>query len=344
MRALGLLFLVIVILLSGCTTNPAASPAPRSAASPTPAVAPSPPPLTVIRLPMGYIANVQFAPFYVALDKGYYAQEGLQIDFDYKFETDGVKLVGAGELPFAVVSGEQVVLARSQGLPVVYVMQWFHRFPIAVIGCGDTVLTRPEDLVGKTVGLPGFFGASFVGWRGLLYKAGIDPSRVTEQDIGFNQVAACSQNKVQVVVGYASNEPIQLRAAGKQISALYVADYVDLVANGLMTNEKTINSQPQLVQGMVQATLRGLKDTIDKPDEAFEIAKKYVPSLGGENEAVQRQVLAESIKLWQSPRLGVSDLTAWQTTADVLAQMGQLTTKPDVKQLFTNRFVEVATQ
>ena len=88
-RKIVLILLGMALVISGCsssgTTNEAGT-------------------LTHISLPMGYIANIQFAPFYVALEKGYFKDAGINLEFDYKFETDGVALVGAGELPFAVVS------------------------------------------------------------------------------------------------------------------------------------------------------------------------------------------------------------------------------------------------
>jgi NitT/TauT family transport system substrate-binding protein len=305
---------------------------------------PSAPPtaLTHLQLPMGYIANVQFAPFYVAVDKGYFAQEGIDIQFDYRFETDGLKLVGAGTLPFAVVSGEQVPLARSQGLPVAYVMQWYQNFPIGIVALSDKNIKTPADLIGKSVGLPGFFGASYIGWRGLLYKANIKEADIQTQDIGFTQVAALQQGKVDAVVGYLNNEPIQLRAAGLSVNVIAVSDYVSMVANGIVTNDSTIKNNPKLVTGFLRALVRGLQDVRNNPDEAFTLSTKYVDGLGKDpkSDALQKQVLNASIKLWTID--GRSNPMSWDTTQEVLVNMGLINTKLDPALLFTNEFLPMA--
>lgn len=304
-----------------------------------PAVTPTSAPLARLRLPMGYIADPQYAPFYVAAEKGYFAEAGFEVTFDYSFETDGVALVGAGELPFAIVSGEQVILARAQGLPVVYVMQWFQRYPIAVVAKTGIGITTPADLKGRHVGLPGFFGASYVGYTGLLTANGIAPAEVNADDIGFTQFEAILTDQVDAAVVYVNNEPVRLQQAGASIMVIPVADSINLVANGLITNETTIANNPDQVQAFVGAIARGLADTLADPTAAYAISQKYVEGL----EADRRPVLDASLPLWQAPRLGYSDPAAWETTQSLLISMGLLDAPlADLSAAYTNAFVPAA--
>ncbi|MFO7538138.1 MAG: ABC transporter substrate-binding protein [Chloroflexota bacterium] len=293
--------------------------------------------LTHVRLPMGFIPDPQYAPFYVAVDKGYYAEAGFSLEFDYSFETDGVALVGAGQLPFAVVSGEQVLLARAQGLPVVYVMEWFARFPIAVVSKAEAGIVEPPDLVGRNVGLPGFFGASYVGYVGLLSANDLSQADVDANEIGFNQIESLLSNQSEAVVVYANNEPVQLQAQGIDVNIIYVADFIDMVANGIITNEMTMAEDPEMVQRFVTATLRGLQDTLADPAEAYEISQKFVEGLGDE----RLNVLQATLPMWQAEPLGLSDPAAWENTQRVLLEMGFLDAPlADLDAAFTNQFVE----
>jgi NitT/TauT family transport system substrate-binding protein len=296
-----------------------------------------------VTLAMGFIPNVQFAPFYVAVEKGYFAEEGIQIQFDYGWETDLLKLVGNDELQFAVASGDQVVLARSQGLPVVYVMNWYRRFPVCVVSLAESGIQRPADLVGRRVGTPVMYGASYIGWRALLDAAGLKEADMELVSIGYTQVAALSQGQVDAAICYAMNEPVQMEAAGQAVDLIYVADYANLVSNGLITNEKTIQKHPDLVQGMVQAALRGLAYTVAHPDEAFDISLKHIPEVANDAQAraVNRAILDKSIEFWKAvpEELGRSEEADWQASLQIMQQMGLVSTEVNILDMFSNRFV-----
>jgi len=295
--------------------------------------------LTHIRLPMGYIPNIQYAPFYVAVEKGYFKAAGIEIEFDYKFETDGVTLVGAGELPFAVVSGEQVLLARAQGLPVTYVAAWYQQYPVSVVAKSELGVLVPQDLKGRKIGLPGLFGASYIGLRALLNAGKLSESDVTLDAIGFNQVELVAAGQQDIVVGYSANEPIQLKAQGIAVTEMRVADYVQLAANGILASEKVVAENPELVRAFIGAFLKGLKDTIDNPTEAFTISGKYIEGFAELNADVQKQVLETSIEQWHTTRLGYSDPQAWENMQNVLLDMGLITEKQDLSKAFTNEFI-----
>jgi NitT/TauT family transport system substrate-binding protein len=329
----SLSLIIVTLLMTACGNRETAEEKPTTESALAPESAGE---MIKIRLPMGYIPDPQYAPFYVAVERGYFSEEGLDIEFDYSFETDGIALVGAGELPFAVVSGEQVILARAQNLPVVYIMEWFQRFPIAVISKAGSGIKEPADLAGRTVGLPGFFGASYVGYAGLLSANQIAAEDVNASDIGFTQVESLLTDQVEAVVGYVNNEPVQLAARGEDVNVIMVADSTDLIANGIITNEETISTNPQLISRFVRALMRGLSDTLDDPDQAFEISKKYVEAL----DDTRKDVLDASLALWQSDPLGITDAESWTNTQETLLEIGFLDAPlADLESSFTNEFL-----
>jgi len=315
-------FLILVcLLLTACGTKAPAKP------------------LIQVRLPLGYIPDLQFAPLYVAVQKGYFRDAGIQVIFDYSMETDITALVGANQIPFGVVSGDQVLMARAQGLPIVYVAAWYQQYPVSVVAKSSQNIHSPADLRGKTIGLPGLYGANYIGLRALLHAGGLSESDVKLDSIGYTQVDTLARDRDQAVSVYTNNEPVQLRSQGYSLNELRVADYVQLASNGLVTNEKTIAENPDLVRRMVKAFLQGLTDTIADPAAAYETSKAYVENLAQLDPVVQKQKLATVIELWKASRLGYSQPKAWDSMQKVLLDMGLLTKPLDLSKAFSNNFL-----
>jgi len=334
LRPLLLFSLLSALLLAACTgvTAPSSSPAAQGGAAP----------LTPIKLGVGYIPNVQFAVFYVGIEKGFYKAEGLDVTLDYGFENDYLKLVGVNQLQFMIGSGDQVVLGRAQGLPVRYVMNWYTRYPVVIFAKQSANITKPADLAGKKIGIPGPFGASYVAFRGLLEAAKLKESDVQLESIGFTQVAAISQDKVDAAVDYSVNGPVVLAQQGITTTQLKLDNYLHIPANGLVTNEKTLQENPELVRKMVRATLKAIQYTLAHPDEAFAITLKIVPEAGGDNKAANQAVLQAVLADWQLPtnqKPGETKLADWQATAELMQRTGLVDKLVPASELFTNDFL-----
>ena len=321
--------ILALFLLAGCQPQ-AANPSSSTPSGEVPA-------LTPIRLPVGYIPNVQFAPLYVAIEKGFFQEQGLDVALDYSAEIDSVALVGAGELPFAIASGEQVLLGRGRGLPLVYTLAWYQDYPVGVVSLEEAGITSPADLRGKRIGIPMLSGASYIGLTALLSSAGLTEQDVSLDVIGFTQLESLVSGRDDAVVVYAANEPVQLQANGYAANLLRTSDYNNMVGNGLVTSETQIEKDPELVRKMNTAILKGIMFATDDPEAAYAISRKFVENLG-ENDLVQKTVLAKSIEMWKSDKPGWSNPAAWENMQNVLLGMGLLKEPLDLTAAFTNDF------
>jgi len=300
-----------------------------------PATAPT---KTKITIGMGYIPNIQFAPFYVALQKNYFAIEGLDVKFDYGFDTDIIKLLASGKLDFGIGSGDQVILANSQNLRIVDFFNWYQKFPVSITTLVESDINKPDDFIGKTIGLPVNFGASFIGWQAYVKKNNLPIDKINVVTIGYTQVAALTEYKVDAVITYSMNEPIQLEDQNIKINNIQISDSINFVSNGLLTSQKQIDNNPGLVRKFASAFKKGLEDTINNPKEALEISAKFIPNFDKENSNLAAKVLAASIKSWKTDKLGQNDPRQWQDSIEIMSKLGLIKTVPK-QTLFNNDFI-----
>ncbi len=356
MKRLTILVLsaLLLVALAACGATPTptagtsgASVAPTVGSGATPGTGATPTrsggPLRKLTIGLGYIPDIQFAPFYVAQARGYFRDEGLDVDFKQGLDVDVLKLIGTGALNFGVAGGDEVMIARSQGVPLVYVGTWYQKYPVTMVALEKANIRTVAELKGRTIGVPGRYGATYIGLLALLDSAGLKESDVQLREIGFTQVQALTQGQVDVIVGYTNNEPVQLRALGQTITTINVFDKVNLVSNGLVTDEKTANNDPELVRAVVRAVMRGIRDTIADPDAAVTLSLPTIPGAADKRDQL-RAVLDATLPVLQGDQttahgLGYADPAAWSSSRDLLLRLKVLGGDIDLAKTYSNAYL-----
>lgn len=276
--------------------------------------------LTEVELFLTYVPNVQFAPVYVALERGYFAEEGLDVRIRHGAEHDGVDLVAANQLQLGIVGGEQVLLARAQGRPVVSVYEWFQRFPagvVAALGEGRWGYESIADLAGQRLGIHGRSGVTWTGLVTLMGAAGMTEQDFVLENVGYNVPELICLGHIDAAVVYLNNEPLQIWDRIRALDCgevqgyytLSVSAVADLVSNVIVTNEETLASAPALVEAFVRAFDRGLRDAVANPAAAMLLSAAYVEGLVPDNDLPYLQV-------WSAAR---DQLLAGEDEADLAA-------------------------
>ncbi len=290
-----------------------------------------------IILPVGFAPSIQLAPLYLSISAGYFRQRGLDVVINYGFESEAVAQVGKNELQFAIASSETVLLARAQGLPVVYVMAWYQRYPVSVVAKKELEINTPQELANKHIGIPGLYGANYVGLQALLKEGDVKESDITLDSIGYTQLDALRSDRVQAVIA-STSEALYIQSL-VPVTNLPVARYSQLASYGLVTNETTLNENPELVQNMVDAFLEGLAHTIDNAPDGYRAALRNIKTLDQESLDTQNFILDTSINQWQAERIGYSDPIGWENMQKLLLEIGLLEEPLDLNKAYTNQFI-----
>lgn len=235
-----------------------------------------------------FVPNIQFAPLYVAIAEGYTTDAGLNVELTYGDENVFLDLVAGGEMAFAMIGGEQVILARQGERPVVFVYEWFQQFPVGVVVPDTTEgVETVGDLAGLRVGIPGRFGVSYTGLTALLDAYDLTERDIRLEAIGFNAPDVVCLGAVDASVVYVNNEPLQIQQradAGEcgditGVTVFPVAADVDMVSNGIVTSEALIGESPETVGAMVTAFDMALRLTIENPAAAYLLSLDFVEGL-----------------------------------------------------------------
>ncbi len=243
---------------------------------------------------------------YTAIEKGYFAEAGIEVSVKGGNGTgDTLKNVSGGQIDFAPVDGTGYLLQVGGGqVKGVTAVAAIHQRSLAgIMTLDDRGITSPKDLEGKTVGDP---TGSTIGLMFPMYAqlAGIDAAKVKFVNIPAQQLpaqlAAGSVNTIgQFVVG---KPTIEKAAPGKKAVVLQYSDYLtDLYGNMLVTTEKMAKEKPDLVKRFSAALLKGLAYSIDHPDEAAQFLKKNQPTQDAQVAAGELQLMGAYVRGGSGP-------------------------------------------
>ena len=284
--------------------------------------------VTPLTVGLTYVPNIQFAPFYVAEALGYYTSAGLDVTLHHHGANEdefGAILAGQENAIFA--GGDEVLQADSQSAHLTYIAQIYTKYPVALMVPSSSPVHSLAQLKGCTIGIPGKYGATYIGLLALLRSANLSQSDVTIQSIGFTQETALLTHKVDAVMGYLNNDAVQFQQAHFSIRTFAASDVQPLISDGLAATQTELTAQPAAIRALVAATLQGLAYTIANPQQAVKLSKSYVPGLNDPTQqASALAVLQATIPLWQSSgqQVGYNNLQAWQSMASFLQSAGQL--------------------
>ena len=249
---------------------------------------------TAASLQMGWIANVENAGEFIAAEKGYYVEEG--VDLELVPGGPGVSvepLVVSGKSLIGLSQPDSVARARQQGAALKVVATTFQRNPAAIMSLASSPVPTPQDLAGKKLGIQ---QSGVPIYDAFFTSIGMDPKSITYVPVQFDP-APLVAGEVDAFVSFQTNQPIQLKVQGIDTTTFLLADFgFNLFTDAFEVTEESLADPARraAIVGILRATMRGWQDAIADPAAAAKlVVEKYGKSLNLELEAQTLTMQAE---------------------------------------------------
>ncbi|MFO1445659.1 ABC transporter substrate-binding protein [Bacillus sp. Bva_UNVM-123] len=289
---------------------------------------------------LDWTPNTNHTGLYVAKEKGFFAEEGLDVEIIMPGEAGADQLTATGKADFGVSYQESITQARIQGVPLVSIAAVIQHNTSGFASPTEKNITSPKDFTGKTYG----------GWGSPVEKAVIDSlmkvekanvedvSIVTMGDTDFFTAVKRDIDFAWIFYGWTG---VEAELRGEKINMVYLTDYTDKLdyyTPVLATSEKMIEKNPEIVKAFIKAASKGYEFTINNPEAAADILLKSAPDLD--------EALVKKSQEWLAPyyqddaaRWGEQKLEVWKNYANWMFENGLLDKELEAEKAFTNEFL-----
>jgi len=334
-RFLTLLFTVSVISMTGC--GKVSDDQAKSSATQEKSIAQE----ESINFRLKWLIYSSFAPHFVAIEKGYHKENGLEVSINPGGPgLDPIKLVALGSDLVGLASYDQILMARERGIPVIAIAEDTKKSGVGFMSLKESGIKKPEDFVGRKVGV--MLGTDKgTMYEALMNKVGIDRSQIEEIPIGFN-LALLFEKKIEVFPAFITNQPIVAKNKGFEVNIVDPYEYgIRPGGNVYFTSEENLKKKRDVLKRFLRGELKAIAVSQALPDgDVVDMVMKYNPNLERETEIeiwqATKAILIES----ETSLIGKMSPITWSHTADLSLKYGLLKKKPDVNSCYTNELVE----
>jgi ABC-type nitrate/sulfonate/bicarbonate transport system substrate-binding protein len=297
---------------------------------------------TPVTVRLAWLHQAQFAGMYVAQEKGFYADEGLDVTLkEYDFNLKSDEELASGKSDFAVVSAQELIASIDRGESLKAIGVIYQVSPYAFASRKELNITTPADFRGKVLGIGGGSQEGRVTYQALMSRFGLTTADVTFKDLGFDSAADLKNGEADVQDLYRTDQVFPLQKEGIAFNLLLPEQFdFSIYGDVLITSDSMLKNHPDLVEKFARATFKGWEYAITRVDETLPIVAKF------ENEQYkdpehERFILEQSVPLISpigQQHVGDMQYLKWKKTYDAMRSAGVLQNEIKVTDIYSSTF------